>query len=117
MTRALLAIIAALMALLVVGRLNRHTGPGGPGAIPAAPAPHVGPGTGRARSAAATDTAHPQAGGATDTARAQAASGDERVSGTPVIDLLARAEARGRLARAAQFTYFDSLFAETDSIE
>lgn len=37
-------------------------------------------------------------------------------SRTPTIDLLARAEARRRLAAASAQTYFDSLFAETDSV-
>ena len=37
-------------------------------------------------------------------------------SGTPTIDLLARLEGRRMLARAAASTYFDSLFAETDSV-
>ncbi len=35
---------------------------------------------------------------------------------TPVIDLLARLEARRRLSQASRFTYFDTLFAETDSV-
>jgi hypothetical protein len=37
-------------------------------------------------------------------------------SRTPTIDLLARLEGRRRLVRAARSTYFDSLFAETDSV-
>lgn len=37
-------------------------------------------------------------------------------SRTPTIDLLARLEGRRRLSRAARFTYFDSLFIETDSV-
>lgn len=37
-------------------------------------------------------------------------------SRTPTIDLLARAEARRRIAAASAQTYFDSLFAETDSV-
>ena len=38
------------------------------------------------------------------------------LSGTPIIDLLARLESRRRLAHAASYTYFDSLFVETDSV-
>lgn len=37
-------------------------------------------------------------------------------SKTPMIDLLARAEARRRIHAASAQTYFDSLFAETDSV-
>jgi predicted Zn-dependent protease len=37
-------------------------------------------------------------------------------AGTPTIDLLARLEARRQVLRAAPYTYFDSLFAETDSV-
>ncbi len=37
-------------------------------------------------------------------------------SRTPMIDLLARSEARRRLLAASAQTYFDSLFAETDSV-
>jgi hypothetical protein len=37
-------------------------------------------------------------------------------SRTPAIDLLARLEGRRRLLRSSSFTYFDSLFTETDSV-
>jgi hypothetical protein len=37
-------------------------------------------------------------------------------SRTPTIDLLARLEGRRRLLRSSSFTYFDSLFTETDSV-
>ena len=37
-------------------------------------------------------------------------------SRTPMIDLLARAEARRRILAASALTFFDSLFAETDSV-
>jgi hypothetical protein len=37
-------------------------------------------------------------------------------SRTPALDLLARLEGRRRLLRSSSFTYFDSLFAETDSV-
>lgn len=44
------------------------------------------------------------------------APGPADSSRTPMIDLLARAEARRRIAAASAQTYFDSLFAETDSV-
>lgn len=47
---------------------------------------------------------------------AQGAPRAEDESRTPVIDLLARLEARRRLAQAVRYTYFDSLFLETDSV-
>jgi predicted Zn-dependent protease len=37
-------------------------------------------------------------------------------SRTPASDLLARLEGRRRLLRSSSFTYFDSLFTETDSV-
>lgn len=36
--------------------------------------------------------------------------------GTPALDMLVRAEARRRIARAGRLVYLDSLFAETDSV-
>jgi len=45
-----------------------------------------------------------------------APTGPSDSSKTPIIDLLARAESRRRLLAASAQTYFDSLFAETDSV-
>ena len=105
----MLVIIAALVALLVVGRLQRLPGPGARAAVPTTHAASHFADSGKARVATP----------AADSGKAPAESSRTNVpvrSGTPAIDLLARSEARGRLARAAQYTYFDSLFAETDSI-
>jgi hypothetical protein len=95
MSRSLLLALAVLLALLLIGRLNRPAvagpavkaieviRPPGPRPLPP-PAPVL------------TPVLQP--------------------AGTPTIDLLARLEGRRRLVRATRTTYFDSLFAETDSV-
>jgi matrixin len=95
MSRSLLLALAVLLALLVLGRLNRPVAAGpaskpvervtSPARRPPPPPPPV------IISAVPT-------------------------GGTPTIDLLARLEGRRRLARASRMTYFDSLFTETDSV-
>jgi hypothetical protein len=94
MSRVLLLALAVLLALLLIGRLNRPAAAGpavkrvevatSPGRRPPPPPPVITP--------------LPPA------------------SGTPTIDLLARLEGRRRLARAVRMTYFDTLFTETDSV-
>ena len=49
-------------------------------------------------------------------APSDSATGASDRSRTPTIDLLARAEARRRILAASAQTYFDSMFAETDSV-
>jgi hypothetical protein len=101
MKRFLVGGPAILLGLIVLGRLRGDpTAPPGPAAIASA-------GTVRVQShAVAPPVARPAALGPapSDTSR------------TPVIDLLARLEARRRVLAATAFTYFDSLFAETDSV-
>lgn len=94
MTRFLIAGIVLLVALLVLGRLQR-TRP-----------PQAGPTT------VAVLTPAP----APDSLQRVSAVVTAETSGTPVIDLLARLESRRRLTAAAAYTYFDSLFVETDSV-
>src|SRR6185503_12976920 len=92
MSRLLLLALAVLLALLVLGRLNR----------PAAAIPIITP---------AVVARLPEPRPPPPVAPALSPS-----AGTPTIDLLARLEGRRRLGRAARLTYFDSLFAETDSV-
>jgi hypothetical protein len=117
MTRVLLVIIAALVALLVLGHVHRASRPSALAAGPAPAAHHAAlSDSARRLSGKAGDTAAAGPRGGHDTTAARLAADDGSSSGTPTIDLLARAEARGRLARAAEYTYFDSLFNETDSV-
>lgn len=95
MSRFLSIALLLLVGLLLVGRLtHRRVEP------PAPPERAVG-------APVRLPDAPPQ--------RTSAAS-ETGASRTPMIDLLARLEGRRRLVRAARFTYFDSLFAETDSV-
>jgi hypothetical protein len=94
MSRALVFALGVLLALLVLGRLNRSVEP-----VPEARVVEV-------KSLPAKVPEPPPV----------ALPAPAPVSGTPTIDLLARLEGRRRLARAARFTYFDSLFIETDSV-
>lgn len=94
MSRTLIAALVVLLALLVIARVNRPTAADSePERVTASPArPRAGP---------LPPPPPPVA---------------PQIKGTPTIDLLARLEGRRRLARAAQQTYFDSLFFETDSV-
>ncbi len=96
MSRALLFALAVLLALLAVGRLNRR----------ATSQPAIQP------VVVATSPAHRPVA----TLPAPAVVPAPLTGGTPTIDLLARLEGRRRLERATRVTYFDSLFAETDSV-
>ncbi len=93
MSRSLLFALGLLLALLVIARLHRPAaaGPVEPVEVVTSPARRPPP-----PAAVAAPASEP--------------------AGTPTIDLLARLEGRRRLARAARTTYFDSLFAETDSV-
>ena len=93
MSRILVFAFGVLLALLIIGRLNR----------PAEARPVVK--VVAVRSSPALISPPPPA------ILAPVAGG-----GTPTIDLLARLEGRRRLVRAARQTYFDSLFTETDSV-
>jgi hypothetical protein len=104
MTRVLLVALALLVSLLVLGRLRRPASP------PVASATAVTPARPKAKAGAASTLAPDST--AAPAAPTPAITG----SRTPAIDLLARAEGRSRLARAAAYTYFDSVFAETDSV-
>lgn len=99
MNRLLLALGAILVGLLVFDRLDR------PGAKTPPPAP--------ASSVAAETRSAPAAPARTSSANALTIVPS---GGTPALDLMARLEGRRRLARAAQATYFDSLFVDTDSL-
>jgi hypothetical protein len=92
MSRSLLLALAVLLALLVIGRLNR----------PAAAVPMIAP-------VVVVRSPEPRPPPPVTPLRSEA-------GGTPTIDLLARLEGRRRLGRASGVTYFDSLFAETDSV-
>lgn len=94
MSRILVFVLVALVALLILGRVNRPAD-----ARPEARAVQV-------RSSPALVPPPPP----------PAVPAPVQVSGTPTIDLLARLEGRRRLTRAARQTYFDSLFIETDSV-
>jgi hypothetical protein len=96
MSRLLVVLFGLLVGLVVLGRVTRS-----PAAPPGVPRPV----------AAASATQNPRAPVTRGLPNAAAAP-----SHTPTIDLLARLEGRRRLVRAAGATYFDSLFAETDSI-
>jgi predicted Zn-dependent protease len=93
MTRLLLTALTVVVGLLVFGRLRRPRTESSRAAA-SVPAPRSAP------LPAATPIA---------------AILPPTESGTPTIDLLARLEGRRRLLRAAGYTYFDSLFVETDS--
>lgn len=95
MSRILSLLLVLLVGLLLLGRAV--------GTNPAAP-----PRT------AAPDTTPRQVAVAAVPAPAPEPPPEE--SATPTIDLLARLEGRRRLLRVARETYFDSLFAETDSV-
>jgi hypothetical protein len=96
MTRSLLLVLTLLVALVGYGRIDRaRTAPrvvAAPevAALPIAPLPD-----------------HSSSSGALTVVPG---------GGTPAMDLLARLEGRRRLTRAVGTTYFDSLFAETDSV-
>ena len=105
MTRVLLVALALLVSLLVLGRLRRPASP------PVASAAAVTPARPKARGAGAAAPHAPDS-----TAAAGVPTPAITGSRTPAIDLLARAEGRSRLARAAAYTYFDSVFVETDSV-
>lgn len=94
MPRFLVFVLVLLAALLVYGRIDRAR------STPSAPAP-LQP----VRPSLPAKTG--SSGGATGVAPS---------GGTPAMDLLARLEGRRRLMRAGATTYFDSLFAETDSV-
>ena len=94
MSRILVFALGVLLALLIVGRLNR----------PAEARPVVKAVEVRSSSALVPPPPPP------------AVLAPVKTGGTPTIDLLARLEGRRRLARAARQTYFDSLFIETDSV-
>lgn len=94
MSRTLLLALAVLLALLVIGRLTR---PAAAGAVITPIEVVTSPGRSPPPAPPELTPARP-------------------ASGTPTIDLLARLEGRRRLARASRTTYFDSLFAETDSV-
>ncbi len=93
MTRLLLAALAVAVALLVYGRLRR-------------------PPTEPRRTTVSVAAARPAP---LPPSAPIAATPAPLESGTPTIDLLARLEGRRRLLRTAGYTYFDSLFMETDS--
>ena len=92
-SRILSVLFVLLISLLALGRLTRARIEPPPRPAPDAPL-----------QATPTPTSPPQE------------ALDSGASKTPTIDLLARLEGRRRLARAARSTYFDSLFAETDSV-
>ena len=94
MSRILVFAFGLLLALLIIGRLNR----------PAEARPIV-----RAVEVESSPALVPPP-------PPPAVLGPVHSGGTPTIDLLARLEGRRRLARAARQTYFDSLFIETDSV-
>ena len=94
MSRVLVFALGLLLALLIIGRLNRPAE-----ARPVVKAVEVG------RAPARVPPPPPPA-----------VSDPATKSGTPTIDMLARLEGRRRLARSARQTYFDSLFIETDSV-
>lgn len=95
MTRFLLAGIAVLLGLLLIGRGHRVAPVLVRDSILASPVPAL-----PARAVLPAIAPPPVPAPA----------------GTPVIDLLVRLEARRRLAHAASYTYFDSLFTQTDSV-
>jgi len=94
MNRFLLAALVLLVGLLILGRIRRshadRSAPRAPVALTSRPPSVVAP--------------------------PPAAALPLRESPTSSIDLLARLDARRRLLGAAPYTYFDSLFTETDSI-
>ena len=94
MSRILVFALGVLLALLIIGRLNR----------PAEARPVVKAVEVMSSPALAPPPPRP------------AVLAPVNGGGTPTIDLLARLEGRRRLARAARQTYFDSLFIETDSV-
>lgn len=96
MTRFFLGGIVVLLGLLVFGRVRRVE-----------PASPPAPGRAVARTPLREPPPLLPAGPVTT---------GPRNSGTPTIDLLARLESRRRLAQAGAFTYFDSLFIDSDSV-
>lgn len=101
MKRFLLWGLLALAALITWGRLRKPDSSIVSRQASATPEPR-----GYARNAA-TPTVAPPPAPVTPAADS---------SKTPMIDLLARAEARRRILGASAQTYFDSLFTETDSV-
>ncbi|NOT07614.1 MAG: matrixin family metalloprotease [Gemmatimonadales bacterium] len=96
--RFVVALLVLLLGLVAAGRVTRF----------------------RTARAEAADTIHPALRGGIQgrqpiQAPAEAAPAVAPAGRTPTIDLLARLEGRRRLVQAARMTYFDSLFAETDS--
>jgi len=94
MTRLLVVGIGLLLALVLIGRLQR----GAPEAAVGQP--------GLAVPRTATQPSRPSV----------PVLSVSQPGGTPAIDLLARMESRRRLLAEASSTYFDSLFSETDSV-
>lgn len=95
MSRFLSVLLALLLGLLLLGRVVGSTKAPPPRTVSPDSAP-------RPVAAAAVPASSPEP--------------LPEASATPTIDLLARLEGRRRLLRVAQDTYFDSLFAETDSV-
>lgn len=96
MTRSLLLVLTLLVALVVYGRIDRARTASRVVAAPKVAGLPIAPLPDQSSSSGAL-TVVPS-------------------GGTPAMDLLARLEGRRRLTRAGETTYFDSLFAETDSI-
>ena len=111
MTRLLLAGIALLGGMMLLGRMREGESQSPPAAV--AHAPSSSSRSAVVAQASAQKQVPPAGQPAAPVASEPAAA---PVSGTPSIDLLARLEGRRRLQRAASSTYFDSLFAETDSV-
>src|ERR1041384_2028902 len=106
MTRVLLVIIAALVALLVLGHVHRASRPSALAAGPAPAAHHAAlSDSARRLSGKAGDTAAAGPRGGHDTTAARLAADDGSSSGTPTIDLLAPAGARGGPAPAPGYTH------------
>ena len=103
MRNFLLVGLAALAGLIVLDRARRL--------LDGEPPPA------RARSqTAALPPSQPRADPPPAAPAAPAAPAGSEASRTPVSDLLARLEGRRQLRQAQGGTYFDSLFAETDSV-
>jgi matrixin len=107
MTRVLLVVLALLVSLLVLARLRR---PASSAADRVAVTATARPPSSSARAVPPPPPPPPPPPGS------GAPDGASTGSRTPAIDILARAAARSRLSRASAFTYFDSVFAETDSV-
>jgi len=102
MTRFLLGGMLVLLALIAVGRLRRVAPP---------------PSTATIAQRIAAPVKFPPPRTVTESAASRAAPDPvPSLSRTPSIDLLARLESKRRLAQAAPYTYFDSLFVDTDSV-